>query len=411
MSRITKLKILATIIQGQSPSSENYNSDYGVPFIQGNRTFGALYPFIDTYTSRVTKMAIKGDVLISVRAPVGDLNIADKDICIGRGIAAIRARKPELNNFIFYCLKYNIHHLLQQGSGTTYASVNRNILENLKLILPDKNSYFINIANILSTIDAKIELNNKINKELEDMAKLIYDYWFVQFDFPNEEGKPYKSSGGKMIYNGKIKREIPEGWEVKKLEDNLIEKFSTGLNPRDNFILGNGKIKYVTVKNLTTNSKIDFNSCDLIDKKAKSIVHARSDIKVDDILFASIAPLGRCYFISEPPKDWDINESVFSIRTNKEMLSPEFLYMFFKSEYFVKQAELSTTGSIFKGIRKQTLLSSLITLPPSYVLSTFSYEVKMLINKSNNLEKQNQQLTELRDWLLPILMNGQVTVK
>ena len=121
-----------------------------------------------------------------------------------------------------------------------------------------------------------------INDYLEEMAKTIYDYWFVQFDFPNENGKPYKSSGGKMVNsNGHI---IPESWTFCKIQD-IISNICTGLNPRDNFKLGTGDIKYITVKNLTPNGTLDFTGCDTIDESARTIVHNRSDIQIGDLLF------------------------------------------------------------------------------------------------------------------------------
>lgn len=318
-----KLSKLANINMGQSPKSENYCNNEGTPFLQGNRTFGEKYPEIDIYTKQITKLAKKGEILISVRAPVGDLNIAPVDLCIGRGLSSINSFDGN-NEFLYYCLKYNVRNILKQSSGTTYDSINRDILENFELITPKKEDY-IKIGEILSKIDNKIELNNRINFELEAMAKTIYDYWFLQFEFPNEEGKPYKSSGGKMVWNDELKREIPEGWEVKKIKD-CITHIKTGLNPRDNFKLGMGDIKYITVKNITTSGSIDFSKCDIIDDKAKEIVHNRSDISKGDILFASIAPLGRCYLIQEEPEKWDINESVFSIRPDYKIVSSEFLY-------------------------------------------------------------------------------------
>lgn len=403
-----KLSKLANINMGQSPKSENYCNNEGTPFLQGNRTFGEKYPEIDIYTKQITKLAKKGEILISVRAPVGDLNIAPVDLCIGRGLSSINSFDGN-NEFLYYCLKYNVRNILKQSSGTTYDSINRDILENFELITPKKEDY-IKIGEILSKIDNKIELNNRINFELEAMAKTIYDYWFLQFEFPNEEGKPYKSSGGKMVWNDELKREIPEGWEVKKIKD-CITHIKTGLNPRDNFKLGMGDIKYITVKNITTSGSIDFSKCDIIDDKAKEIVHNRSDISKGDILFASIAPLGRCYLIQEEPEKWDINESVFSIRPDYKIVSSEFLYMYFMSEYFIKKAERSSTGSIFSGIRINTIENMEMLVPNQEVIELFSSKIKNILYKHNMNFSENQELASLRDFLLPLLMNGQVGFK
>ena len=247
-----------------------------------------------------------------------------------------------------------------------------------------------------------------VNDYLEEMAKTIFDYWFVQFDFPDENGKTYKSSGGEMICtHGHI---IPKNWKICKIQD-IISNICTGLNPRDNFSLGSGNIKYITVKNLTTNGTLDFTGCDTIDESARTIVHNRSDIQIGDILFASIAPLGRCYLIQAEPTDWDINESVFSIRANTNIVTPTFLYLYFMSETFIKQATSSSTGSIFKGIRINTLLDTELCVPPLSVITQFEDKLASMLPLKSKCFEEIQKLTNLRDWLLPMLMNGQATIE
>ena len=278
--------------------------------------------------------------------------------------------------------------------------------------IPDYSiAYQKKMVDLLGCIDAKISNNKAIYSDLDAMVKLLYDYWFVQFDFPDENGKPYKSSGGKMIWNEALKREIPDGWEVVPYSE-VISSINTGLNPRDNFRLNTGgQIKYLTVKNLLPNGNIDFSACDLIDEEARRIVHKRSDIKIGDILFASISPLGRCHIIWNKPEDWDINESVFSIRPDYNNVNSAFLYLSFTSDYFIKLAEGNSTGSVFKGIRITELLGLKTILPPKPLLDRFNEYVYGLFDLKSNTMIENQELTSLRDFLLPMLMNGQVTVK
>ena len=258
-------------------------------------------------------------------------------------------------------------------------------------------------------MERKISLNKKINDNLQQMAKTIYDYWFTQFDFPNECGKPYSSSNGQMVWNETAKQNLPLGWSCSKMEA-AIDNVRTGLNPRDNFKLGGGTIKYITVKNLRSDGVLDFSGCDTIDEAARQIVHRRSDVRGGDILFASIAPLGRCYLVQEAPQDWDINESVFSIRYSKETVTPEYLYMRLQSESFVKESTACSTGSIFKGIRINSLLDGKIIIPPIEIVEAFSKEVRPLFAMQSRLNKETHSLIQLRDWLLPMLMNGQATV-
>lgn len=347
---------------------------------------------------------------------LGDLAIFDGHYAahLGSNVAKI-----ELNDncgyseeYIYYFLKspYGQKLLLRYMQGGLQKNITMGAIRDVELpdlSVDDQKC----ITNVLSLIDHQIENNNAICAELEAMAKLLYDYWFVQFDFPDENGKPYKSSGGKMVWSEELKREIPERWEYRPFAD-CIQSINTGLNPRDNFKLNTGgNIRYLTVKNLTTQGVIDFSSCDYIDEDARSIVHRRSDVAVGDILFASIAPLGRCYLISEPPKDWDINESVFSIRPNYQRTTSQFLYMTFMSEAFIKKATNSSTGSVFKGIRINDLLSTMTLLPPIDLLLAFDKKVNELFAMKANCAAENTNLVSLRDFLLPLLMNGQVTFK
>ena len=165
------------------------------------------------------------------------------------------------------------------------------------------------------------------------------------------------------------------------------------------------------MQNLTKNGTIDFSSCDTIDEEARKIVHKRSDIQVGDILFASIAPLGRCYIIQENPEDWDINESLFSIRPKYENMTSSFLYMTFMSNAFVKKAEGSSAGSVFKGIRISELLDLRTIIPSKSVLIEFDKQIGDMFLMKTNAFNESQQLVSLRDFLLPMLMNGQVKIK
>ena len=121
-------------------------------------------------------------------------------------------------------------------------------------------------------------------------------------------------------------------WPTRKLKDCIVQ-LNTGLNPRDNFTLGTGKIKYITAKNLTDSGTIDFSSCDYIDAHAKAIIHRRSDIQKGDILFGSRAPIGHCHLITDEPDYFDVGESIFCIRVNKDVILPEYLCLYLSSNY------------------------------------------------------------------------------
>ena len=160
-----RLDEIAEIMMGQSPKSEYYNTiGEGLPFLQGNRTFGKRYPTFDTYTTMVTKKAFAGDIIMSVRAPVGDLNFTPVDMCLGRGVCSIRMKNGN-QDYLYYLLKYNLQQLLNKESGTVFGSVNRNDIAGLELdIVDDKQQ--IKLSRILAMIDDKIEENERINNNL-----------------------------------------------------------------------------------------------------------------------------------------------------------------------------------------------------------------------------------------------------
>lgn len=391
----------------------------GIPIIRNfNISNGQLDlskpSFVDekTYKERTKRAQPEaGDLLISREAPMGEVCMIPEGFkcCLGQRLVLLKVDKKVCDSqYLLYALlsKYvqkQIKRIDQTGSIVS----NLNISDLKKLIIPIVSDNQTIIGNTLSLFNEKIQNNNRLNKELESMAKTIYDYWFLQFDFPDENGKPYKSSGGKMVWNEKLKREIPERWEVLKFKD-CIQHINTGLNPRDNFTLGRGNIKYITVKNLTTEGTLDFSDCDTIDKKSREIVHKRSDVSKGDILFASIAPLGRCFLVQDDPRTWDINESVFSIRPNYKKVTSEYIYMFLMSPVFIKKAEYSSTGSVFSGIRISTLENMNLIVPNKKIMDKFKDNVNDILYAKYRNGIETAELESLRDFLLPLLMNGQV---
>ena len=161
-----RLEEIADVIMGQSPKSEYYNTEKkGLPFLQGNRTFGFKYPTFDTYTTVAPKIARVGDVIMSVRAPVGALNIAPVNVCLGRGVCSLRMKNGN-QSFLFYLMKYYVPYLLKKESGTVFGSVNRDDINRLEVNIPEDAEVQKIIARYLEMIDDKIELNNAINNNL-----------------------------------------------------------------------------------------------------------------------------------------------------------------------------------------------------------------------------------------------------
>ena len=210
------------------------------------------------------------------------------------------------------------------------------------------------IGRILTDIDNKIAINRQINDNLEAMAKQLYDYWFVQFDFPNEDGKPYKSSGGAMVWNEKLKREIPQGWSDCVLGD-YIGRITNGLNPRKNFVLGSGNNYYVTIRSLV-GTTIDWNNCDRCDDEALSKINSRSQLQIGDIIFSAIGTIGRTYYIIEEPTNWNISETSFTLRA-KENVPNDFFYGMLRSNEIQIKADKAAMGSTLRCLVMDSLCS------------------------------------------------------
>jgi type I restriction enzyme S subunit len=402
-----KLSEIADVVAGQSPESIFYSNIEGVPFLQGNRTFGTLYPNIDTYTSKVTKLAKKDEVLMSVRAPVGDLNFAPCDLCIGRGLASIKAKNGN-NKFIYYALKYNINNLLRQGSGTTFDSVNKDVINDFELIIPKDKTDRDKVTKVLTALDSKIELNNRINAELEAIAKTLYDYWFVQFDFPDKNGKPYKTSGGKMVWNEELKREIPEGWEVKLLGTEI--EIERGISYTSKEINGDG-IPMISLNSFNLNGTYKPEGI----KKYSGKYTDKNNTKPGDLLIAATDVtrnadiIGRAILVP----DYYKGDLVFSMDIAKiisKNIPSSFLMMLFNSNHYHNYIKWYASGTIVLHLNLDGTKRYNIELPPKELLQKYDSLYQPIANRIYKTAIENQKLTELRDWLLPMLMNGQVKV-
>lgn len=301
----------------------------------------------------------------------------------------IRAKSNIDQDYLYYALKStNIKKFI---SGSIQLKLNQENLLKIEIPYIEKNEQ-IKVVRILKLLDEKINLNYKLLDTLNSSLKAVYQQMFKQYVVDGEDTSS-------RIYCSELNKEIPENWECTKLEK-LIKHVTTGLNPRKNFVLNDGDINYVTVKNLTSYGVLDLSKCDKICLNSKILINKRSMITSGDILFASIAPLGRCHLIIDNPVSLEINESVFSIRPSEHITS-EFLYMLLTDETFVKIAEHCSTGSVFSGIRISTLLNMNVLLPSKNSITAFTKATKSIFIKKNEIEKEIAYLKKERDFLLP----------
>ena len=302
-------------------------------------------------------------------------------------------------DFLYY--KLNSISFAPYITGSAQPKLNKENLLNIELYIPSR-EHQDKIAKVLTLLDQKIQINNQINQELEAMAKTLYDYWFVQFDFPDQNGKPYKSSGGKMDYNPELKREIPEGWGVTKL--NEVVDLISGYPFSSNDYVTSGKYKLYTIKNVQ-----DGYTVDKVDNYLDFLPSNMSDecqLRRGDLIMSLTGNVGRVGMVYED--DVLLNQRVLKLNPiNKTHKS--FIYSFFRSDVTKAHLENMSTGTSQKNLSPIDIGNMMIPFPfPSEsLLSKFVNNLNML---ENNLV-ENQQLTQLRDWLLPMLMNGQVKME
>ncbi len=325
------------------------------------------------------------------------------NLIVSSGFATLDIKKTDEFNadYLYYNLTQpfilNYLQTVAQNQVSSYPSINPSDLANLNLSFPPFPEQK-KIASVLSTLDEKIALNNRISAKLEQMAKRLYDYWFVQFDFPNSDGKPYKSSGGKMVYNAELKREIPEGWEVGNLYE--IADYINGLACQ------NFRPK-VYEESLPVIKIREMNEGITKDTEQVSInIPEKYKINNGDILFSWSATLE--VMVWNGGKG-GLNQHIFKVMP-KNYFSHEYVYQQLDRYVvnFQKQAEARKTT--MGHITSEHINQSRVVLPPEETVQVFTQKVKTLSKMQSNLKAENLKLASLRDRLLPLLMNGQVEI-
>ncbi|MBF1111579.1 MAG: restriction endonuclease subunit S [Streptococcus sp.] len=258
--------------------------------------------------------------------------------------------------------------------------------------------------NVLNLIDQKIQINNQINQELEAMAKTLYDYWFVQFDFPDKNGKPYKSSGGKMVYNPELKREIPEGWGVEKLGE--LAQFKNGIN-YEKTPSGSEKVKIINVRNISS-STIFINQTDLDEIFLENDKSTNFIVNEGMILITRSGIPGATRLVSELEAKTVYSGFIIASEVN-DLIYKNLIFYYLKNVEEVLKNQ--SAGTIMKNISQSVLTDMVVSLPPQNVLLKFNSIIDNLLEQMKNVQRQNQEFSQLRDWLLPMLMNGQVRVE
>lgn len=363
-----KLSDIAIVTMGQSPKGDTYNNQgNGMPFLQGNRTFGDRYPVFDTWTTSPTKIAEAGDVIMSVRAPVGDLNITPVKMCLGRGICSIRA-KNGCQDYIYYLMKYSMNQLLSKESGTVFGSVNRNDINGLDITVPETDEEQKKIARYLAVIDEKIETNKKINENLQEQAKTIFT---------------------KMIIE-----DADESWTPGVLSDIAI--VTMGQSPKGDTYNEDG------VGTVFFQGRAEFGF--RFPTRRLSTTDPKRMAQANDALMSVRAPVGDMNVAYE---DCCIGRGLAAIHS-KDSHQSFVLYTMFdlREELNVFNGE----GTVFGSINRDALNSMPISIPPKRVMDEFEATVAPIDAIIRNNYDEIYRLEAIRDNLLPKLMSGELDV-
>ena len=297
---------------------------------------------------------------------------------------------------------------IAENSVSAYPSIKPEAIGNLRFSFPDLSTQQ-KIASLLSTIDDKIELNNRINDNLEQMAKTLYDYWFVQFDFPDENGKPYKSSGNKMVWNEVLKRDIPIGWELKTIGDYCKSRGGFAFKSSWWTTFGESVIK---IKDIQENSTLNLSDLSLVNLEGKNI-DDKFKAKAGDIVIAMTgATVGKYAIVPNTNKQLYVNQRVgyFDLGLSPTIKLP-YLINSLNQKYFREAIFTLASGAAQPNISNEQINSIQLLMPTNQLIENFNSQLKSSYDKILNNQNENQQLSSLRDWLLPMLMNGQVKVE
>ena len=409
MSEWTKVKLkdcCHSISDGDHLPPPKSNS--GVPFVTianidatnhidfGNTMFVPLEYYNNLNDIRKAKC---NDILYSVVGSFGKPVLIKENIpfAFQRHIAILRPNNEIADSRFLYYVMLTRDFFMQADTvaiGAAQRTISLTALRNMEVKLPSMETQY-RIASILSRYDSLIENYQKQIKLLEEAAQRLYKEWFVDLHFPGHE-------------NAKIVDGVPEGWEKKTIDD-VTCKVTTGLNPRKNFVLGKGSNYYVTIKNMADNTLFLDDRCDRVDNEALEKINKRSDLKIGDILFSGIGTIGRVALVYIPTNNWNVSESVFTLRVN-DIVTKEFLYLMLLSPDMQNYCQSNAHGAAQKGIRMADLKAYSFNLPPFGVIQKFTNLVTPTIKKVSSIRNQIRLLTEARDRLLPKLMSGEIAV-
>ena len=344
----------------------------------------------------------RGDVLIAnIRPYLKKVWFADINGGASSDVLVFRAKKGHSPNFLYAILLQDsfFDYVMQGAKGSKMPRGDKNQI--LRYEMPTLSCSEESIGTFFLNLDYKIRLNEQINQNLEAMAKQLYDYWFVQFDFPDENGRPYKSSGGEMVWNEKLKREIPKGWQASNV-CSIADILSGGTpSKQEPMFWNNGTIPFFGPTDYS-GSIFQIETAENITAKGLSRC-ASSLFDVGTIIITARGSIGKMVIVGTPMA---MNQSCYALKSRNN----EFEYLFFLTAQLIECLKAKGSGSTFKSIISSDIEQSTLCIAPQSFITQFGLVVKPIFEKIKDNSFEIATLTKQRDELLPLLMNGQVSV-
>ena len=410
-----KLNELYNMSSGISSSKDQAGSGY--PFVSFRDIFNNtilpenLTELMNTSEKERIKYSVKkGDVFITRTSETPDelamSSVALKDYPnatfsgFAKRLRAINDKIVYDRYMAFYFRSKYFRKIINANTIMTLrASFNEEMFSYIKIQLPDYDTQ-VKIGDMLYKIEEKILINNQINNNLEELMKTLYQRWFIEFEFPNEDGKPYKSSGGKFIYSEELKQNIPTNWEIKKLTD--ISNFISGFAFSSNNYTKNGQYKLYTIKNVQDGYIVSIVD-NTLNKLPINMPH-ECLLKPKDLIMSLTGNVGRVGLVYE--NNALLNQRVLKIVPQKNLC---YLYSMYRNDFMKSRCEKISSGTSQKNLSPIELGKQKISYS-EIIVEKFEEHNKYLIDTYVNNLIENQKLTELKEFLLPMLMNGQINV-
>ena len=397
----------------------------GVPVIRGNNLSLSLDKFYDDDFVFVTEekadelncYAEEGDLIFTAAGTIGQVGILEAPLKYKKYVisnkqlrARIDTRKVDLlYAYYWFASAWMQNYFIRNNKGSTVPLITLSELKDAPISYPEDITEQKKIAMAIEAISRKINNNRNICFNLESMAKTLYDYWFTQFDFPNAEGKPYRSSGGEMVWNDQLKREIPKGWDTATI--NEMTKSCRGVSYDKNDLLPSPENGVLVLRgnNIQNNRLVYDNNVAYV---PHSLVAKEQQISAHDIILTmssgSKDHIGKCtMFQYDSPHTY----GAFLTKFTPDKDKVGFVYLSMFSDFFKKKVKeiCNVTGINIQ--TNETFDNLIFPKPTEAVLARFEETISPMFEKMGVCERENEELTKLRDWLLPVLMNGQATVE